>query len=269
MCCLATIDYESRNFWVAIAALIITAASLIAAIIALLLAKIALVQSQQVADRDLRNWTQQKWFDLYEAAEKFCLLLEQFQAKYDKRLETKEFIDDVNGLTFAARRTLPFASVFPQNPTVDAFFACIKKWKLDENLFSKNMLEDYADAIEGFRQKSLVHEAVIGSPKSTQEQQTRSGAGSGEQEVEPMNIEKRLSDLNTKAYYLLVALSFIYRPNPALSFKLAFTLTALAAVLPLQDFFESRRSGIRWFKVVCMILALGFTLWWVWCHKAA
>ena len=70
---------------------------------------------------------------------------------------------DVSALTFAARRTLPFDSVLPQNPTVDAFFACINKWKLDENLFSKRMLQEYQDAIEGFRQRSLVHEAVIGS----------------------------------------------------------------------------------------------------------
>jgi len=147
--------------------------------------------------------------------------------------------------------------VFPQNPTVDAFFACINKWRLDENLFSKKMLEEYQDAIEGFRQKSLVHGSVIGSPESP------SGAG----EKEPMNLEKRLADLNTKAYYLLVALSFVYRSNPTLSLKLALTLTAFAAVLPLQDFFESKLNRIRWFKVVCMILALGCTFWWVWFAK--
>lgn len=82
-----------------------------------------------------------------------------------------------------------------------------------------------------------------------------------------MNLEKRLTDLNTKAYYLLVALSFVYRSNSNLSLKLALTLTAVAAVLPLQDFFESKLNGIRWFKVVCMILALGCTLWWVWFVK--
>jgi hypothetical protein len=261
--CLATIDYESGTFWVPIAALGVSAASFAAAVVALFLAKSSLTQAQQVADRDLRNWTQRKWFDLYEAAEKFCLLLEQFQAKYDQHLETKEFIDDVNALTFAARRTLPFASVFPQNPTVDAFFACINKWKLDENLFSKKMLEEYQDAIEGFRQKSLVHGSVIGSSESTEEKRTPSGGV----EREPMNLEKRLTDLNTKAYYLLVALSFVYRSNPTLSLKLALTLTAFAAVLPLQDFFESKLNRIRWFKVVCMILALGCALWWVWFAK--
>jgi endonuclease/exonuclease/phosphatase (EEP) superfamily protein YafD len=166
MCYLATINYESGNFWAAIAALAISVASLVAAIVSLVLARNALVQAQQVADRDLRNWTQQKWFDLYEAAEKFCLLLEQFQAKYNQRLTTKEFVDDMNALTFAGRRTLPFASVFPQNTTIDAFFDCINKWPLVENVFSKEMLKDYADAIEGFRLQARVAGEVVITSKA-------------------------------------------------------------------------------------------------------
>jgi hypothetical protein len=118
---------------------------------------------KELAERDLRDWTQRKWFDLYQAAEHFRTLLERFQAKYDKRLSTKEFEADAHELTLAGRQTLQFASVFPQNPTIDAFFACINKWDLDKNLFSKEMFTDYADAIEGFRQKALVPPAVIKS----------------------------------------------------------------------------------------------------------
>ena len=86
-----------------------------------------------------------------------------------------------------------------------------------------------------------------------------------------MEIRDRLRDLNTKAYYLLVALSFVYRTNPTASLKCAFTLTALVAVLPLQDYIESPRKleGIRIFKVVCLVAALAFTLWWLWCSKVA
>lgn len=153
---LATIGYEAGNFWVAIAALVVAVASLVAAIVSLLLAKTAVRIARDVADRDLRNWWHQKWFDLYEAAENFCTLLERFQTKYDRLLDTREFVDDANDLTFAIRRVLPFASVFPVNPTVNAFFACVRKWKLDENLLSKEMLKDYGNAVEGLRQEARV-----------------------------------------------------------------------------------------------------------------
>jgi hypothetical protein len=53
-------------------------------------------------------------------------------------------------------------------------------------------------------------------------------------------IKDRLAALNTKSYYLLVALSFsfaLHPQDPPLSFKLALTLTAIVAVLPVQDYF--------------------------------
>ncbi len=85
--------------------------------------------------------------------------------------------------------------------------------------------------------------------------------------IEPLKIRDRLRDLNTKAYYLLVALSFVYRTNPALSLKWAFTLTAIVAALPVQDFFKSSTmlEAFRIFKVACLVFALGFALVWVWC----
>lgn len=84
-----------------------------------------------------------------------------------------------------------------------------------------------------------------------------------------MNIRERLKDLNTKAYYLLVALSFVYRTNQSLSLKCAFTLTALVAVLPVQDYVGSERNLeiIRDIKVAGLTLALVFTLWWLWFVK--
>jgi urea transporter len=83
--------------------------------------------------------------------------------------------------------------------------------------------------------------------------------------VPPVEISDRLKELNTKSYYLLVALSFAYKTAPAWSLKWALALTATAAVLPLQDYFKSSRAlnGIRWFKVACLTMAFLFTLWWV------
>jgi len=63
-------------------------------------------------------------------------------------------------------------------------------------------------------------------------------------------IRERLKDLNTKAYYLLVALSFLYYKRAdaaATSLKVALTLTALVAVAPVQDWVESDRK-LEWIR---------------------
>jgi hypothetical protein len=92
----------------------------------------------------------------------------------------------------------------------------------------------------------------------------------GTNDTKPVPIRERLKDLNTKAYYLLVALSFVYGTKPTLSLKLAITLTAFVAVLPVQDCLMSARALniARWSKVVLLVFALGFALWWVWCSAA-
>lgn len=80
-------------------------------------------------------------------------------------------------------------------------------------------------------------------------------------------IRERLKDLNTKAYYLLVALSFVYRTSSgARSLKLALTLTAVVAVLPVQDYVKSTflLEAIRIFKVIGLIAALCFAVFWLW-----
>lgn len=80
-------------------------------------------------------------------------------------------------------------------------------------------------------------------------------------------VRCRLRDLNTKAYYLLVALSFIYgRGNEgACSLKIALSLTAVSAVLPVQDLAKTITSSriIQGGKIVCLTLALIFTLYWI------
>jgi hypothetical protein len=79
-------------------------------------------------------------------------------------------------------------------------------------------------------------------------------------------LRSRLTELNTKAYYLLVALSFLYRTNPALSFKLALTLTAFVAALPVQDYVHSERAlmCLRIFKITFLTAAFACTIWWIW-----
>jgi len=80
-------------------------------------------------------------------------------------------------------------------------------------------------------------------------------------------IRERIRDLNTKSYYLLVALSFVYRAgSESHLLKWALTLTAAAAVLPVLDYVKSRISleVIRTSKVICMVLSLIFLICWIW-----
>ncbi len=86
---------------------------------------------------------------------------------------------------------------------------------------------------------------------------------------EHVSTRDRLKELNTKAYYLLVALSFLYYRRSdavATSLKVAVTLTAMVAVAPVQDWVKSDGllEFIRRFKVACLIVALAFTLYWIW-----
>jgi hypothetical protein len=102
--------------------------------------------------------------------------------------------------------------------------------------------------------------------------------GENEQKGDPQEeLKERLTELNQKAYYLLVALSFLFvlggKPNngnwqhDSLPIKLALTFTTLAAVIPLQDFIPKENTClqlVRWFKVVMLIIASAFTLFWLW-----
>jgi hypothetical protein len=88
-------------------------------------------------------------------------------------------------------------------------------------------------------------------------------------------LKRRLKELNEKAYYLLVALSFLYgktsQSTSTTSLKWAITLTALVAVTPVQDYVpnESCLGCIRFVKVAVLIAALVLTIVWVWTTGAA
>jgi hypothetical protein len=85
--------------------------------------------------------------------------------------------------------------------------------------------------------------------------------------VSPSLLRERIKDLNTKAYYLLVALSFIYRTSSESHLlKWALTLVAISAVFPVLDYVKSTYllEIIRAIKVIFMTVALILTLGWIW-----
>lgn len=80
-------------------------------------------------------------------------------------------------------------------------------------------------------------------------------------------IRERIRDLDTKAYYLLVALSFIYgRAMGAKPIKWAFILTVAVGIVPVQDYIKSKAAleVIRFLKVLGLIAASIFMLYWIW-----
>jgi hypothetical protein len=81
------------------------------------------------------------------------------------------------------------------------------------------------------------------------------------------SIRDRLGDLDTKGYYLLVALSFIYRSgSTSFLLKLAFSLTAAAVIPPIQDATESAfwLKRIRDTKIALLMGGLACALVWIW-----
>lgn len=85
------------------------------------LAAESLRQAAQVAERDLADWRQTKWFDLFFQAQQMCDALEYFQATYAQFASaegsssywgTEPMTADFNDFLRLARRTLSMASVF-------------------------------------------------------------------------------------------------------------------------------------------------------------
>jgi len=162
--------YEAANFWIAVTSAATALASLFVSLVATRVAKSALViadsslaQAKEVADRELRDWRQMKWFDLYFAASEFRDSLEHFQARYDAAsVGTVNFVKDRNDLMFLFRRVASMAMVFPQHPAIDALASSAKGFREPAQSLSAERLAIVDDAVEGLRQKALVNPAVLG-----------------------------------------------------------------------------------------------------------
>ena len=73
----------------------------------------------------------------------------------------------------------------------------------------------------------------------------------------PIPIRERIKELNTKAYYLLVALSFVYRmSSTSYLMKWAFTLMAVAAVSGAAPDLRMGARSLPALKVNALTLAL-------------
>jgi hypothetical protein len=155
MSCATIKNPDSLSLWIAVASLLVSLA-------ATWVAANSLFQAKRVADRDLRDWRQRKWFDLYLEASEVGTSIERFQATYDdSSLGTETFLRDRNELMILLRRMYSKASVFPQNPEVIALMKCAIGNRDVSRVLSKEFLTKFGDAIEGLRLNALVDTTVL------------------------------------------------------------------------------------------------------------
>jgi hypothetical protein len=147
------------------ASLIVSIASLLAAIAAVWIAKSSLAQARQVAEREQKEWKQRKWFDLYFKADEAYDALDHFRVKYPNSLSpdwgSAQWENDWNDLMRVMRTANRMAVVFPKNAATDALFGSTGAFSDPTEALSRDRLQQLLDAGEELRQKALVDPSVL------------------------------------------------------------------------------------------------------------
>jgi DNA-directed RNA polymerase subunit F len=137
--------------------------SLLAGVAAVLVAKSSLSQAKQVADRELKDWKQRKWFDLYFRADEAYDALERFQALYPGPADvlTEEGKKEWNSLMLVMRAVHRMAGVFPKHPAIEDFLASTAIFK-DMNLaLSAEQRQKIFDAVDKIREHALIGDLSV------------------------------------------------------------------------------------------------------------
>lgn len=151
----------------------LSAESLSQAKISTELAAQSLRATEEVAERELADWRQSKWFELYFRASEMCDTLERFQKMH--KPDAKEYrysepiASDYNDFIFLNRKCLAMAAVFPKNDAVDKLAAASAAFKNYEEVFSEERLGLIADAVQDIRELALLHPAVLLPPEVVEE----------------------------------------------------------------------------------------------------
>ena len=168
-----TTTISVASLFAALASLWIAKASLDAAKTAGRTADDTLRQAKQVADRDLADWRQSKWFDLYVRAHDMSTTLEYFQTKYKGTLldprKDHEMNKVYNDFMALNRQCMALAVVFPKNDVIEnlaAAAAAFRDWK---EALAPDRLKLIEDSIEEIRTLALLRPEVL-LPPEMQEQ---------------------------------------------------------------------------------------------------
>ncbi|MGA9802042.1 MAG: hypothetical protein WBQ19_17765 [Terriglobales bacterium] len=137
--------------------------SLLAGVAAVLVAKSSLSQAKQVADRELKDWKQRKWFDLYFRADEAYDALERFQALYPSPADvlTEKGKKEWNDLMRVMRAVHRMAVVFPKHPAIEDFLASTAIFKDMKLALSAEQRQKIFDAVDKIREHALIGDSSV------------------------------------------------------------------------------------------------------------
>jgi hypothetical protein len=165
MCLVQTND--SISLQVSIASLAVAGASLLISVAATWIAASSLSQAKRVANRDLTDWRQRKWFDLYFKADEAYDALEAFQIKYQDGVPTSDeeqwarFSNDWNELMDLFRRVHSMAVVFPKNAVIDGLLLSSAVFSNVGEGLSKERLKRVFHSVQNMRDQALIMDSAI------------------------------------------------------------------------------------------------------------
>lgn len=129
------------------------------------LAAESLRQAKDVAERELADWRQSKWLELYFRASEMCDTLEHFQKVHKpdsgEYRYSEPIASDYNNFIFLNRKCLTMAAVFPKNDAVDKLAAAAAAFREWEEVFSPERLKAIGEAVQDIRELALLHPAVL------------------------------------------------------------------------------------------------------------
>jgi hypothetical protein len=129
------------------------------------LAAQSLRQASDVAERQLTDWRQSKWLELYFRASEVCDTLERFQKIHKPHTgedrHSQPLASDYNDFISLNRRCMAMAVVFPKNDAVDKLFKAMAAFKNFDEIYSTERLQSIADAVQDVRELALLHPAVL------------------------------------------------------------------------------------------------------------
>jgi hypothetical protein len=147
--------------------------SLTEAVTARDLAAESLRQAKDVAERELADWRQSKWLELYFRASEMCDALEHFQKvhkpEFGEYRYSEPMASDYNRFIFLNRKCLTMAVVFPKNDAVDKLAVAAAAFREWEEIFSKERLKVIAEAVQDIRELALLHPTVLLPPEMQKE----------------------------------------------------------------------------------------------------
>jgi hypothetical protein len=148
-----------------VVSLVVSVASLFAAIASVLVSRHSLQQAEKVSSRDQRNWRQRTWFDLYVKASEAYDFFDFFQKKYTGNhpvYVNEDYVPDWNHLMALMRQTHAMAAVFPKNVVIDELFESTAAFKNPPEALLPERLAKVFNAVQNLRDQAILDTNILG-----------------------------------------------------------------------------------------------------------